>query len=161
MIELPRSISRRFDDGREVRRATLRDLPAVLTLLSQMHENDAPLRPDQETAATFAEILALPARAILVAVRDGVVVGTLDLFVMANLTRGGRPWAGIENIVVDAEHRQQRIGLALMKVALDAAEETGCYKVQLVSHDRRDAAHTLYTRAEFDAPVQGYRRYLK
>jgi len=79
---------------------------------------------------------------------------------MENLTRGGRPWAGIENLVVDAESRREGIASALIQTALDLAREVGCYKVQLVSHERRSAAHDLYRRAGFEVPVRGYRRYL-
>lgn len=96
-----------------------------------------------------------------IASRDGAIVGTLDLFVMANLTRNGRHWAGIENVVVDVAHRPQGIGGALMGVAADIARTAGCYKLQLVSHRKRDAAHTLYTHTGFTAPVRGYRRYLE
>ena len=160
VTELPKTIFGRFRDGLQVRRSTREDLPAVLSLLGQMHEDEVPVRTAEDLAATFEEMLASPARALLVAVLDDTAVGTLDLFVMANLTRGGRPWAGIENMVVDAAHRQQGIGGALMEVAIDAAREVGCYKVQLISHEKRDAAHMLYKRAGFDAPVTGYRRYL-
>ena len=45
-------------------------------------------------------------------------------------------------------------------VAVDTALEAGCYKVQLVSHHKRDAAHVLYSHTGFTAPVRGYRRYL-
>jgi GNAT superfamily N-acetyltransferase len=153
-------ISRRTDHGLEVRRATERDLPGILLLLSQMHDDEPPLQRTDELNEIFAEILRCFERAILVAVRDDAVLGTLDLFVVANLTRGGRPWAGVENVVVDEAHRGQGIGRLLLDVAVDAARSSGCYKLQLVSHTKRDAAHALYRSAGFDAPVSGYRRYL-
>jgi GNAT superfamily N-acetyltransferase len=159
MTDLPESITRRIGKDLEVRRAIPEDLPAVLRLLSQMH--DAPASADTESLQrTFKEILASPSRALLVAIHDAEVLGTLDLFVMANLTRGGRPWAGIENLVVDVDHRREGTASALVQTAVDIASEVGCYKVQLVSHERRGAAHDLYRRAGFEAPVRGYRRYL-
>lgn len=160
MIELPPNISQCFDDGLVVRRAVAEDLPELLALLSQLHEDDAPQLSPGDLTSTFAEILASPARAVLVASRDGVIVGTLDLYAMANLTRGGRPWAGIENVVVDAGSRRQGVGRALVTAAAEIALEAGCYKVQLVSHHTRDAAHVLYSHTGFTAPVRGYRRYL-
>lgn len=160
MIELSPNISRRFDDGLMVRRAIPDDLSDVVALLSQLHEDEAPPLVGEDLTSTFAEILSSRTRALLVASRDGATVGTLDLFAMANLTRGGRPWAGIENLVVDVACRQQGIGRALVAVAVDTALEAGCYKVQLVSHHKRDAAHALYSHTGFTAPVRGYRRYL-
>jgi GNAT superfamily N-acetyltransferase len=160
VVELPDRIHRSFDDGLEVRAAAAGDLAELLALLSQLHEHEAPQPVTDELSSTFAEILAERSRALLVACRDGAIVGTLDLLVVANLTRGGRPWAGIENVVVDAVCRRQGIGRALLDVAADVAREAGCTKLQLVSHDRRGAAHGLYSRSGFTAPVRGYRRYL-
>lgn len=159
MTELTQDISRRISDNLEIRRATLDDLSAVLGLLSQMHDKPATAKT-RGFEDTFREILASPSRVLLLAVQGEVVVGTLDLFVMANLTREGRPWAGIENLVVDTGRRRHGIGSALIDVAVDLARELDCYKLQLVSHERRGAAHDLYRRAGFDAPVHGYRRYL-
>lgn len=159
VTELPQNISRRISDDLEIRGATSDDLSAVLRLLSQMH--DQPATPQAHGLEdTFLGILASPSRVLLLAVQGDLAVGTLDLFIVANLTRGGRPWAGIENLVVDAGRRRQEIGSALIDVAVDLARELDCYKLQLVSHERRGAAHDLYRRAGFDAPVHGYRRYL-
>ena len=157
MIKLP-DISRSDAKGLEIRSARRGDFPAVSSVLSQMHEEASPDEAPSETA--FREILESPSRVILVAVDKGALVAAVDLFVMANMTRGGRPWAGIENLVVDAEHRRSGIGKALMEVVVDIAREQGCYKLQLVSHRRRNAAHDLYRHLGFDAPVHGYRRYL-
>jgi GNAT superfamily N-acetyltransferase len=161
MVVLPNNISQRFDDGPLVRRAESADLPELLALLSQLHEEETPPLADEDLTSTFAEILTSQTRAVLIASCSDAIVGTLDLFVMANLTRDGRPWAGIENFVVDAAHRRQGIGAALMAVAADIARGAGCYKLQLVSHHKRDAAHELYTHSGFTAPVRGYRRYLE
>jgi GNAT superfamily N-acetyltransferase len=162
VVELPDRIRRAFDDGLVVRSAVAEDLAELLALLSQLHEHEAPQAVTDELSATFAEILAERSRVLLVACRDGAIMGTLDLLVVANLTRGGRPWAGIENVVVDAACRRQGIGQALLDVAADVAGEAGCTKLQLVSHDRRGAAaDELYRRSGFSAPVRGYRRYLE
>jgi ribosomal protein S18 acetylase RimI-like enzyme len=158
MIELPQNICRSVSKHLDIRNARPADFYGVLGVLSQMHEDaafDETLSKD-----AFREILSSPSRTVLVAVNSETVVAALDLFVMANMTRGGRPWAGIENLVVDAEHRRAGIGKALMEVAVDLAQEQNCYKLQLVSHERRSAAHDLYRQIGFDAPVHGYRRYL-
>lgn len=160
VIELPANISRRFDDGLMVRRAVVDDLSDVVALLAQLHDDDVSPLVGEDLTSTFAEMLSSRTRVVLVASRDAVIVGTLDLFTVANLTRGGRPWAGIENLVVDAAYRRQGVGRTLVDVAVDVALEAACYKVQLVSHHRRDAAHVLYSHTGFTAPVRGYRRYL-
>ncbi|HEY2142165.1 MAG TPA: GNAT family N-acetyltransferase [Solirubrobacteraceae bacterium] len=160
VIEIPSNISRRFAAGLIVRGAVADDLPDVLALLSQLHDEDVLDLADEDLTSTFAVILASRTRAIFVALREGAIVGTLDLFVVANLTRGGRPWAGIENLVVDVTCRRQGVGRALVTVAADIARGVGCYKLQLVSHEERNAAHALYSHIGFTGPVRGYRRYL-
>jgi GNAT superfamily N-acetyltransferase len=160
MIALPKNISRLIDGGVELRGASRDDLPEILALLSQLHDRDAPLSIDDRLTSTFTDILSSPARIILVALLEDRLVGTLDLSVMANLTRAGRPWAVIENVVVDHDSRRRGVGRAMIDVAAEVAREVGCYKLQLVSHERRDAADALYRATGFTAPVRGYRRYL-
>lgn len=134
----------------------------MLRLLSQLHQEEVQQPANEQLSVTFAEILtSRRTRAILVACRDDALVGTLDLLVVANITRGGRPWASIENVVVDAACRRQGIGRALLEVAVDLAREAGCSKLQLVSNEQRGPAHELYIRSGFTAPVRGFRRYLE
>jgi GNAT superfamily N-acetyltransferase len=140
-----------------IRSATMKDLPALLKLLGQMHGEE----PADSATSELEEVLSNPIRTLLVAERKGELVGTLDLIVVPNLTRGGKPWAAIENVVVDAGQRRQGIGGSLLDSAVEIARSCGCYKLQLVSHQKRDAAHALYRHAHFDAPVRGYRRYLE
>lgn len=77
-----------------------------------------------------------------------------------NLTHDGRPYALVENVVVDAAERGRGVGGALMEAAVTRAAEAGCYKLQLISRDGRSEAHAFYERAGFTASAQGYRRYL-
>jgi GNAT superfamily N-acetyltransferase len=158
---LPAEICRRTPTGICIRRAEPGDLEATLALLSQLHEADAPLSRSVALEKTFDQISSAADRALLVACVDYEVVGTLDLYLLANLTRGGRPWAGIENVVVDRRERRRGIGGAMLDVALALARDAGCYKVQLISHDARDAAHALYESRAFTAPVRGYRHYFE
>ena len=143
-----------------VRRADVEDLDALLELLSQLHEEEPPLAPGPGRLAALAGILSAPGRVLLLAEGDGLAIGTLDLLVVENLTRGGRPWATIENLVVDRAHRRLGAGGALLSAATEIAREAGCYKLQLVSHSRRAGAHAFYEQAGFDAPATGFRQYL-
>jgi len=143
-----------------VRRADVEDLQALLGLLSQLHEDEPPLGPGPARLAALDRILSAPGRVLLLAEGEGLAIGTLDLLIVENLTRGGRPWATIENLVVDRAHRRLGAGGALLSAATEIAREAGCYKLQLVSHSRRAGAHALYEQAGFDALVTGFRQYL-
>jgi GNAT superfamily N-acetyltransferase len=149
-----------LDPSSCVRRAQPGDLSGVLAVLSQMHADTPTLSVTAGNRAIFRRILDDDSRVLLVAESTGRIIGTIDLFLLENLSRGGRPWAGIENFVVDEHCRRNGFGRQLLDAAVSVAREAGCYKVQLVSHADRHAAHALYEQAGFTAPVRGYRRYL-
>jgi GNAT superfamily N-acetyltransferase len=143
-----------------IRLACAEDASALLALLSQLHDETEPTEPTEALRDTLGRILATRGRVLLIAELEGTAVGTLDLLVVENLTRGARPWAAIENFVVDRAHRRLGVGRALLDAAVEIASNAGCFKLQLVSHGSRTAAHAVYERAGFDAPARGFRRYL-
>jgi GNAT superfamily N-acetyltransferase len=142
-----------------VRPATRDDLPRLVELLSQL-SLDAPREPAAARAEherAFEEIVADPRQRLFVAERDGVVVGTLCLIVVPNLSHRGTPYALIENVVVDESARSSGVGDAMMVRAVAEAKTMGCYKVALTSNKRRPDAHRFYERLGFKATSEGFR----
>ena len=137
--------------------ATEADLPALLALFAELHPDDA-MPPD--APAVWRAIAAQAGRTVLVAERAGAVVGTVDCAVLPNLTRGGRPFMLVENVVVAAAARRAGVGRELMRAALDLARRAGCYKVQLLSRADRAAAHAFYESVGFRPTAAGFRAYL-
>jgi GNAT superfamily N-acetyltransferase len=144
-----------------IRQAAPGDLQTLRVLLTALH-GEPPWgdREMQPALATLEAISADPKRALLLGFVGDEPAGTIDVIVSPNLTRHVRPFALVENVVVLHEFRRNGIGRQLMDAALDFARAQGCYKVQLVSANQRDAAHHLYRALGFDAEVSGYRRYL-
>ncbi len=148
-----------------VRPARDDDLPAVLGLLAQVPldtADDAVVGPRAAGAserAAWAQMRDQPGRTLLVAEDDGAVVGVVDVMVVPNLTHDAKPWAILENMVVDRDHRRAGIGRALVDEVVRRAQEAGCYKVQLLSNDRRAPAHALYESVGFKPTSRGYRLY--
>jgi GNAT superfamily N-acetyltransferase len=139
------------------------DLPALLGLLALLHD-PPPLRavaPSAEPWEAFFRIAADRSRTLLVAEREGRPVGTLDLLVVPNLAHGARPWAMIENVLVDPSQRRSGIATSLTGNALERAGKAGCYKVQLLSDRRRREAHALYRGLGLEPSSEGFRLYLK
>ena len=95
----------------------------------------------------------------MVAEAEGKVVGTCALYVLPNLSHGGADWAVVENVVVDARERGKGCGEALMAEAVRMAREAGCYRVSLMSNNRRNRAHQFYSRIGFDSSHQGFTTY--
>lgn len=147
-----------------VRPATELDVPALLALYAELHPADP--QPAAQTAhEVWLAIEAQAGRTILVAEADGAdsgartVVGTVDCAVLPNLTRGARPFALVENVVVAGGHRRSGIGSALLDAAVALAQQAGCYKIQLLSRAERHGAHAFYESYGFRASAHGYRRY--
>lgn len=135
------------------RRAGPEDLPAVLRLYAQLHPTDPALDPDL-ARTTYAAALATPGLSFLLLEVDGVVVGTSYLNVIPNLTRGGAPYAVIENVVVDESRRGTGLGRRLMAATLDAAWEAGCYKAMLMTGSSDPATHGFYRACGFSGSAK-------
>jgi GNAT superfamily N-acetyltransferase len=147
-----------------IRRAVDADLPVLLALYAELHPDDVP-PPPEAAAKIWRQIEEQSGRSVLVAMLGGVgldeiVAGTADCTVLPNLTRGGRPFMLVENVVVAQVYRRLGVGRALLAAAVTDANGAGCYKVQLLSRDTRSAAHAFYEALGFRAVAQGYRRYL-
>jgi GNAT superfamily N-acetyltransferase len=142
-----------------IRPAVESDLPDLLMLYKQLQPAD-PVLPDGQAVHLWREISAQPGRRILVAAMDDAVVGTVDCAVLPNLTRGGRAFMLVENVVVAETARRNGVGRRLLAAAVAVARSAGCYKVQLLSRSDRPEAHAFYESCGFGTQAAGYRRYL-
>ncbi|MFG1678176.1 GNAT family N-acetyltransferase [Micromonospora sp. NPDC049282] len=135
------------------------DVDQLFDLLRQLAPDDD--RPASEAlVAAWRGLHAQPGRELLLAHLGPRLVGTLDTLAVPNLTHGARPFMLVENVVVDRAARRRGVAAALMRAAVDSARSTNCYKIQLVSHQRRVEAHRLYESAGFTPSATGFRRYL-
>ena len=87
----------------------------------------------------------------------GRVVAAASLIIVPNLSHQGRPYAIVENVVVDAAKRGGGSGELLLRHALAEARRAGCYKLSLTSNKQRGDAHRLYERLGFEATHEGFR----
>ena len=144
-----------------VRHATEADLPRIVELLAQLSldEPREELGPPLHEASrrAFQQIQADANQRLLVAEAGGRVVGTASLLIVPNLSHQGRPYAIIENVVVDATERGAGYGELLLRHAMEEARRAGCYKLSLTSNKRRADAHRFYGRLGFQATHEGFR----
>ncbi len=145
----------------QIRNAARDDLPRLIQLLAQLSldEQREDLTEPAPTAygAALDEILADPSQKLLVTVEDELIVGMAAFIRAANLSHVGRPWALVEDVVVDASHRGKGYGEALLRRAIELAREGGCYKLVLTSNKARTDAHRFYRRLGFNATHEGFR----
>jgi GNAT superfamily N-acetyltransferase len=135
-------------DSTIFREALPGDLPALSILYRQLHADDPELGAAAQRA-TFDEITATPGMRLFVLERDGEVVATAYLNIIPNLTRAARPYAVIENVVVDERLRGSGLGKALVRATLRAAWAAGCYKTMLLTGSREPSTHAFYRACGF------------
>lgn len=144
-----------------LRRATEADVPAILGLLAA--DQLGATREGGDLApylAAFAVVDADPAQLLVVATAHGRVVGTLQLTFIPGLARRGALRAQIEAVRVDAAHRAEGLGTAMVGWAVEEARARGCALVQLTTDKRRTRARRFYERLGFTASHEGMKLFL-
>ncbi|MET7307423.1 N-acetyltransferase family protein [Streptomyces sp. NPDC005134] len=143
----------------EIRPAALTDIPAVVALLA-----DDPLGAQRESPddlapyrAAFQRLADDPNQHLVVGVRDGAVVGTLQLTVIPGLSRRGSTRSIIEGVRVHADERGSGLGTRLIQWAVDESRRQDCQLVQLTSDATRTDAHRFYERLGFIASHVGFK----
>jgi GNAT superfamily N-acetyltransferase len=148
-----------------LRSAKEADVPAVVGLLAadQLGETRDGVRDKADLAAyvaAFRRIDADPAHLLVVAERDGQIVGTFQLSFLPGLARRGALRAQIEAVRVAADQRGSGLGAAMMRWAIDEARRRGCALVQLTSDKKRTGAHRFYADLGFVPSHEGMKLFL-
>ena len=149
-----------------IRDATPADLPRLLELLHQLSQQSRTAESDireltDEHHAALRTISDDPRARLFVLEDGGRVIGTYTLYVLPNLSHGGRSWAIVENVVVDEAARGGGHGKRLMDHALGLAREAGCYKLSLTSNIKRAEAHAFYEAIGFASSHKGFTVYFQ
>ncbi|MEU1404246.1 GNAT family N-acetyltransferase [Streptomyces sp. NPDC005728] len=146
----------------EIRRATADDLPAIVALLA-----DDPLGAQRESPDDLTPYLpalerlnADPNQHLVVAVRDGRVIGTLQLTFIPGLSRKGATRSIIEGVRIHADERGSGLGTHLIEWAVEESRRQDCQLVQLTSDTSRTDAHRFYERLGFTASHVGFKLQL-
>jgi GNAT superfamily N-acetyltransferase len=135
------------------RLATRADLPSIVRLLadddlgSQRERLESPLHASYYSA--FEQIDNDPNHELIVAERNGKVIGTLHLMFLPSISFQGGLRAQVESVRVDKRFQSQGIGSEMMKWTMDRAKKHGAHVVQLTTHKTRIDAHRFYERLGF------------
>ncbi|MFD8426487.1 MULTISPECIES: GNAT family N-acetyltransferase [Streptomyces] len=146
----------------EIRPTTAEDIPAVVAMLA-----DDPLGAQRESPgdlgpymAAFERLRTDPNQHLVVAVREGRVVGTLQLTIVPGLSRRGATRSIVEGVRVHGDERGSGLGTRLIEWAIDESRRQGCHLVQLTSDKTRTDAHRFYERLGFSASHTGFKLQL-
>lgn len=130
-------------------------LPGLLALYQHLNTED-PMLEQQLAESRFAEILAHPGMTIFAAFDGELAVSSVTLVVIPNLTRGGAPYALIENVVTHADYRQRGLAGAVIRRAIESAWEESCYKVMLLTGSKDPATLRFYANCGFTQDKTGF-----
>ncbi|MFE1842908.1 GNAT family N-acetyltransferase [Streptomyces sp. NPDC059515] len=143
----------------EIRAVVADDIPAIVGMLA-----DDPLGAQRESPDDLGPYLAAwerldadPHQHLVVAVRAGRVVGTLQLTVIPGLSRRGATRSVIEAVRVHADERGSGLGTQIREWGIDESRRQGCQLVQLTSDKTRADAHRFYERLGFTASHVGFK----
>ncbi|KQW16395.1 GNAT family N-acetyltransferase [Streptomyces sp. Root369] len=143
----------------EIRPAALQDLSAIVGMLA-----DDPLGAQRESPDDLAPYMSAlerlssdPNQHLVVATREGRVVGTLQLTVVPGLSRRGATRSIIEGVRIHADERGSGLGTRLIKWAIEESRHQNCQLVQLTSDTTRTDAHRFYERLGFTASHVGFK----
>ena len=126
------------------------ELDALLALYKHLHPDDQSLPARDQVEAVWQAIITNPAHHCFGLYRDAQLVASCSISLVANLTRGCRPFALIENVVTHSAHRGCGYGQALLAHAKAFAWGQGCYKVMLMTSSKDPAILRFYEAAGFD-----------
>jgi GNAT superfamily N-acetyltransferase len=129
------------------------EVPAIVRLLADDHLGAGreitaePLVQDYYEA--FDWIAADPNNRLLVAERDGEILGTLQITFLRGLSNVGAWLMLIEAVRVASRLRGQGLGRRIIVQAIELARARGCRSVELLSHKARTDAHRFYQQLGF------------
>ncbi|MEV7592340.1 GNAT family N-acetyltransferase [Streptomyces sp. NPDC089922] len=145
-----------------IRPATEADVPAIVALLADDPLGATRESPDDLTPylSALRRLAADPNQHLVVAVRAGRVVGTLQLTIIPGLSRKGATRSVIEGVRVHADERGSGLGTRFVEWAVEKSRSEDCSLVQLTSDVTRTDAHRFYERLGFTASHVGFKLQL-
>ncbi|MCC0097148.1 GNAT family N-acetyltransferase [Streptomyces sp. NBC_01343] len=146
-------------DEPAIRPATEEDLSAIVAMLADDPLGATRESPDDLTPylAAFRRLADDPHQHVVVAVREGRVVGTLQLTIVPGLSRKGATRSIIEGVRVHADERGSGLGTRFIQWAIEESRRENCRLVQLTSDMTRTDAHRFYERLGFTASHVGFK----
>ena len=143
------------------RDATRDDIAAILQLSFDGAAAPGMVPPPEPanpaTVSAFEAITADPNHRLIVAVEDGVVVGTLQISYIPGIAHNGL-WRGLlEHVHIRPDRRGNGLGGKMMAWAIERCRERGCGIVQLTSNKLRPDAHRFYERLGFEKSHEGFK----
>ena len=131
---------------REIRNS---DFDGLMKLYMQLHSNPFPEK-NPEIERIWNKILDDENHHIIVAEENGEIVSSCVCVIIPNLTHGQQPYAFIENVITDAEHRKRGLATACLNFAKELAIKENCYKIMLLTGSKEKSTLKFYEQAGYN-----------
>lgn len=146
------------------RDATPADIPTMLILSHAGDARGADTPPldhatlsDPRYRQAFDEMAADPNHRLIVAEKDGEVIGTMQISFMPGLPKFGLKRGILENVHIRADQRGTGHGSTMVRWASEQCRAAGCGVVQLTSNKVRLDAHRFYRTLGFEQSHEGFK----
>lgn len=140
-----------------VRRANADDASEIQHLYMEL-VGDSNIRVD---GSMIESLVSDDFNMVVVAERDGRIVGTAFVVICRDVMYGAQPFAIVENVVVKSSARGQGIGSALMEWIKAACKAKKCTKIMLLSSSKRPDAHRFFEHCGYRGDLKrGFVNYL-
>lgn len=138
-----------------IRPADRADLRRLLDLYVHLDPTDARCPPDR-AAEVLDRFFRYDGSVLLAGFIGDELVTSCTVIVIPNLTRGGTPYALIENVVTHADHRGRGFGQRVLRAAVERAWAEGCYKAMLMTGSKKPSILAFYEAAGFEQSKTGF-----
>lgn len=117
------------------------ELDALIALYQHLVKHDDPLpAPDILQQVWGALLESSWHDGIVLVDASEQLIGSCMVTYTPNLTRGARPHALIENVVIHQAYQGKGLGKKLMRHAIELAWQRNCYKVALLARESNETA---------------------
>jgi len=130
------------------------EMSELLNIYRHLHRQDAPLPKKSTLLSIWEEITTNPLLHYFVLEYNNKIVSSCTLSIIPNLTRGGRPYGLIENVVTHGDYRRQGFGTSILQHTLEIAWKKNCYKVMLLTGSKNPAIYRFYEKAGFKRGIK-------
>ena len=132
-----------------IREIAEKDLDGLLRLYMQLHDNPFPEKDDR-VLGVWKSILDDKNHHLIVAEENGEIIASCVCVIIPNLTRGQRPYAFIENVITDKDHRKKGYATACLNFAREIAVRENCYKMMLLTGSKEKGTLDFYEQAGYN-----------
>lgn len=127
-----------------------KDFKGLMKLYMQLHDNPMP-EETVDIMEKWKRIVSDPEHHIIVCEENGEIISSCVCVIIPNLTHGQRPYAFIENVITDENHRGKGLATKCLNYAKEIAIKENCYKMMLLTGSKKESTLNFYRQAGYNS----------